>query len=70
MVTTPADIAWNTPVEETVPTEGLLLLHVPPAVPFDNVIVCPTHTTLEPVMAVGDDNTVTVVTAKQPPESV
>ena len=44
--------------EPMVPWPGLLLVHVPPGVASDNVVVCPTHTDVAPVIAAGDAFTV------------
>lgn len=64
IVVVPADIPVTTPVELTVATEGLLLLHVPPAVVSESVIVVPTQVEEAPMigpMAVVDAVTVNVI---------
>ena len=44
MVTEPDEMPATMPVEEpTDPIEGLLLLHVPPEEPSDNLVVDPIH---------------------------
>jgi hypothetical protein len=47
-------------VEPIVPTAALLLLHVPPATEFDNVVQAPTHADVPPVIAVGIGQNCTV----------
>jgi hypothetical protein len=53
MVTLPAALPVTTPEPDIVATEPLLLVHVPPVVASDNVVVSPTQTWLEPVTAAG-----------------
>jgi hypothetical protein len=53
----------------TVPTAVLELLHVPPAVGFDNVVVDPRHAVGIPVIAPGDATTVTIAVSKHPPNA-
>jgi hypothetical protein len=54
-----------TPVEPTVATDDVLLLHVPPDVASERLIQDPIHTAVPPLMAAGLANTVTVLTARQ-----
>ena len=71
IVTVPADTPVTIPLEEPiVANKGLLLLHVPPAVPSNKVSVSPTHTKGRPSMEGGKGFTVTVIVAKQPPGNV
>ena len=51
------------PVEPTVATEAVLLLHVPPEVVLFSVVVAPVQTTGVPVMAATAGNELTVTTA-------
>ena len=69
MITTPVDTPVTTPPVPTVAIEGTVLLHTPPAVASDNVVVVPIHTLTGPdgVMAAGVGLTVTVVKAVQGP---
>lgn len=53
------------PVEPTVATDGVPLLHVPPAVASFNVVVKPTHTLAVPVIASGVVFTVILYVVKQ-----
>lgn len=54
MVAVPEAMPVTTPVDApTVATEGLLLLHVPPAVASANVTVDPIHTAVLPLIADG-----------------
>ncbi len=46
----------------------LLLVHVPPDIPFVNVIVDPAHTEPGPPMIVGAKFTVTIIVAGHPPK--
>ena len=66
----PAAIPLTVPVEPIVATEVLLLLHVPPDVVFDKVIVDPAQTEDEPtiVPALGSGRTVNVIEAKVVPQ--
>ena len=51
----PDEIPPTKPDDEfTVPTAGVLLLHVPDGVVLDNVVVAPTHTVCVPVIAFGN----------------
>jgi len=50
MVAVPADTPVTTPVELTVATEGLLLLHVPPGVESCNATDEPVQVPDEPVI--------------------
>jgi hypothetical protein len=50
MVTGPLDIPVTTPVAETLPVDGLLLLHTPPGTGSDNVMADPTQTLSGPEM--------------------
>jgi hypothetical protein len=55
------------PVDEPmVATDVLLLLHVPPPVALDNVVVAPTQTDNVPVIAAGNEFTVTTLVAAHP----
>ena len=69
IVAEPAETPVTTPVELTVATEGLLLLHVPPAVLSVSVIEVPTHVddgpTIGPIVIVPVV-TVNVMVLKQP----
>jgi len=46
----PADIAVTTPLEFIEPTDGVELLHVPPTVTSDSVVVVPVHNDVVPVI--------------------
>lgn len=61
----PADTPVTIP--DALPTVALalLLLQVPPAVPFASVVAAPTQTVVEPVIAGSAASTVTVVIAWQ-----
>ena len=61
IIVVPSESPVTTPVELTVPTAGLLLVQAPPAVVFVKFVVEPRHAVGIPVMALGDDTTVTVV---------
>jgi hypothetical protein len=63
MVVVPAAIPVTTPVTETVPTAGVLLLHVPDGLISVNVVVLPAHTAEAPLMAAGEPLTVTTIVA-------
>ena len=66
IVTVPAETPVTTPVDEpTVAIEVLLLLHVPPLVESNKVIVDPTHTEVGPEIedTVVDPVTVMVLVA-------
>ena len=68
MVTVPPDTPVTEPVvgTATLPIALLLLLHVPPPVPSDNVIVTPTHTCDAPLIAPGNGLTVIGAVMWQP----
>ena len=53
------------PVGSTVATVVLLLVHVPPAIPFVSKVTLPKQTVDEPLIGVGDAVTVTVLDAPQ-----
>jgi hypothetical protein len=59
----PDEMPVTTPLVFIVPTDVVLLLHTPPLVEFDNVILPPTHTLFAPVIAetIGNEFTTTVV---------
>lgn len=59
----PAPTPVTTPVVPTVAINTLALAHVPPTVASVRLVVKPTHTTPVPVIADGDELTVTVVVA-------
>lgn len=62
----PADTPVTTPVPGTTdPSDGLLLLQVPPAGVEFNVVVRPTHSLAIPVMFAGVGLTVTIIDAWQ-----
>ena len=64
----PAAIPLTVPELLTVAMVALLLLHTPPVVVLDKVVVDPTQTLFEPVMAATDGNpfiVTTVVTADE-----
>ena len=63
IVTVPAEIPVTTPALSIVATALLELLHVPPLVALDNVVVDPSHTDVVPVIdpRTGRAFTVTVV---------
>jgi hypothetical protein len=69
MVAIPPPVPVTIPVLLTVAIAVLLLLHVPPLVAFDNVIVLPRHTVDGPVMmpALAAGLTVSVAVAWQLP---
>jgi hypothetical protein len=63
----PAVIAYTVPDEEAmVAIAVLLLLHVPPAVASDRLVVVPAHIPEGPVIIEGSGLTVTVTMAMQP----
>jgi hypothetical protein len=67
----PTDNALTTPVVVfTVPTAKLLLLHVPPLVALDNVVVSPLQIVGTPVFGVKTAFTVTIAVDAQPEELV
>jgi hypothetical protein len=51
----PITVPDDEPIEAT---EGALLLQVPPVIPSDSVMVKPGHTSVVPLMGVGDALTV------------
>jgi hypothetical protein len=61
----PPPTAVTTPVELTVATAVLLVLHEPPGLASLSVTVEPWHAVAGPVMAAGIATTVTTVTAGQ-----
>lgn len=63
----PEAIPVTTPVEDTVPTDVLLLLQVPPAGVDERVVVVPAQMLVLPVMADGMDTTVTIADDRHPP---
>jgi hypothetical protein len=67
MVDVPEATPPTTPVPEpTVATPVLLLLHEPPPVLLVSVVLLPTHMLVEPAIATGFADTVTVVVTLQP----
>jgi hypothetical protein len=68
MVTVPAETPVTRPVAETVATDGLLVLHVPPGVALVSKVEELTHTDELPMMGamVLEEVTVTVFVAEQP----
>jgi hypothetical protein len=52
-ITVPAEIPVTTPVMPIAATDGLLLVHTPPAQGSLNVIVVPTHNVFGPVIGHG-----------------
>jgi hypothetical protein len=66
MVVVPASIPVTSPVTgPTLAIEVLPLLHPPPVVVLDKVVVSPSHTLVVPVIAAGDKFTVIAFTATQ-----
>ena len=61
MIVVPVVMPVTTPAADIVPTEVLLLLHVPPPVGSVNGVVAPEQTVVVPEMAAGVELTVTVV---------
>jgi hypothetical protein len=62
MTEVPAETPVTTPVPAiTVATEGVALLHVPPAVALLKVVVVPEHRVVVPVIRTGFGFTVTVI---------
>ena len=59
----PAAFPVTTPLATSIVAFVLLLLHVPPVIVFDSVVVAPSHTTAVPVIGDGVAYTVTVVVA-------
>ena len=66
----PADIPVTTPVADTVPITGVLLLHVPDGVAQASGVVCPTHACNIPVIDAGVGSTVTTAVTLQPVPTV
>ncbi len=66
IVAKPGDMPHTWPVEFTVATAVLLLLHVPPVVASPRSVHEPTHTLDEPVMPAGGAFTVNTVLTEQP----
>jgi hypothetical protein len=62
MVAVPATTPVTTPVPPTEATPVALLLHVPPAVAFDNAVVLPAHTVAVPVIVPALGSALTVTT--------
>lgn len=67
MVVVPAISPLITPVEPTVATVVLLLLHVP--LPPVSIVVLPVHTAIVPPIGAGRGFTVTIVVALHPAPS-
>ena len=61
ILTVPATIPVTTPEEETVATDGMLLLQVPPVVALLNVVVKPAQVVGVPELADNAALTATVV---------
>jgi hypothetical protein len=53
-------------IAPTVATDVVPLLHTPPEVASDKLVVAPEHTLLAPEIAAGNGFTVTIVVAVQP----
>jgi hypothetical protein len=66
IIAVPAATPVTTPVELMVATPVLLLLHVPPGVISDKLVVRPTQTLSVPVIAAGFGLTVMITVAIQP----
>ena len=66
----PEAIPVTVPAEPTVARAALLLLHVPPAVASDKVVVAATHTVVTPVIPAGNGLTEKEVVTKQPAGNV
>jgi hypothetical protein len=66
MVSNPGAIPVTIPPDVTVAFAGLLLVHMPPAVPSLRVVLLPTHTLGVPAIGTGDELTVTTVAVAQP----
>jgi hypothetical protein len=65
MEVVPANRPVTTPVADTVPTAGLLLLQVPPGVEL-SVVDCPTQMLVAPVITAGNALTVNTADVRQP----
>jgi hypothetical protein len=62
----PALTPVTTPLDEpTVASAGLLVLHVPPALASESVVVEPAQTVVTPVIEAGSGLTVTGIVMKQ-----
>jgi hypothetical protein len=70
MVVTPAVRPATSPIEPIVATEISLLVHVPPVVASDNVMLVPAHKLSGPLMPNGRVFTVSTVVAGGQPETV
>ncbi len=66
MIDVPATMPLTVPVLVIVATDVLLLLHVPPPVALDRVVLPAIHIVVAPVITAGSVFTVTLITAKQP----
>jgi hypothetical protein len=66
MVAVPGILAVTTPVEPTVATAVLLLVHTPPPAVLPSEVVAPAHTCNVPLIADGAKFTVITVVAVQP----
>jgi hypothetical protein len=66
----PADIPVNVPALLMVATETSPLIHEPPGTPSASIAVLAWHTCIVPVMAAGNELTVTGRTLRQPVPSV
>jgi len=67
IVTAPIAEPVTSPVEPTDATNGLLLLHDPPGVASESIVVDPAQTVLLPVIAAGAVMTETVFVTEQLP---
>jgi hypothetical protein len=70
IVEVPAAIEVTTPVPEITATLASLLLHVPPTLASNNVVVRPVHTVVVPVITAGVGLTVTTCVLVQPVPNV
>jgi hypothetical protein len=70
MVAIPVQTPVTTPVDDMVAIDVLLLLHVPPGVLFDNVVVCATHTESVPELPPMAETTFTVLVVVAVPQAV
>ena len=70
MVALPAATPVTTPVEPTVATAVLPLLHVPPPVELLKGVVNPAQTTAVPVIEDGNELMLIVEVARQPVDNV
>jgi hypothetical protein len=67
IIVVPADTPYTTPPEETVATDVLLLLQVPPEVASESVVYPPgAHVLIVPVMGATYEDPVTVTVFKAP----